>query len=303
MQNLPPTVCLDASAVRRIREEKRLTQLYVAKVVGVTTDTISRWENNRYPTVKRENALRLAEALEVAVSLLVQASDTPEGQIESPVTHPLRRWLILAALFLLIATIAIFALRRMQRPSVHSSLTAHRLLSAYGAPGNVIPVRVRISSAGEARGFILREHFPPGWKLIESSPPASSLDNEEGTARWMVKAGENRSVISYLLRVDAHEPVGSISRFQGEVVASSADGKNAPSSVSGATQLTVGMVLWADLNADGSVDDAEMLDASYVVDEMSGVHLDWKLLESIWDAGKYRWDADKRQFLPVKSLP
>jgi len=36
---------------------------------------------------------------------------------------------------------------------------------------------------------------------------------------------------------------------------------------------------------------------------MSGVHLDWKQLESIWDAGRYRWDAQERQFLPVKDSP
>ena len=59
------TLCLDASEIRRIRESQQLTQLYVSKVVGVTTDTISRWENNRYPTIRRENALKLAEALEV----------------------------------------------------------------------------------------------------------------------------------------------------------------------------------------------------------------------------------------------
>jgi len=153
------------------------------------------------------------------------------------------------------------------------------------------------------RGFILREHFPPGWKLIEASPPASSLDNEEGTVRWMVKPGENRTVITYLLRVDPRQTLGTVSQFQGEVVAGSADGKNAPSSVSGAAQLAVGAYLWADFNGDSSVDDAEMLDASYVVEEMSGIHLDWKQLESIWDAGKYRWDVEKRQFSPIKNLP
>lgn len=307
MHNLPPTVCLDAGSVRRIREEKRLTQLYVAKVVGVTTDTISRWENNRYPTVKRENALRLAEALEVSVTLLVQGHEDAGNLGEVPVAarSPRRLWLGLAALVIVmaVAAIAFLVFYRGQAPPVQSALTAQRLLAAYGAPGNIVPVRVRIDTAGESRGFILREHFPPGWKLIESSPPASSIDNEEGTARWMVKPGENRTVITYLLRVDPREEMGVVSRFQGEVVVSSAGGKNPPSSVLGATELNVSPILWADLNADSSVDDAEMLDASYVVEEMSGVHLDWKQLESIWDAGKYRWDGETQQFLPVKDVP
>ena len=41
-EQLPPMVCLDGTKVRTIREQQKLTQLYVAKVVGVTTDTISR---------------------------------------------------------------------------------------------------------------------------------------------------------------------------------------------------------------------------------------------------------------------
>jgi len=61
----PPAVAIDGNVIRRIREEKRLTQLYVAKVVGVTTDTVSRWENNSYPTIKWDNALKLAEGMEV----------------------------------------------------------------------------------------------------------------------------------------------------------------------------------------------------------------------------------------------
>ena len=60
-------VKIDGSKVRSLREAKGLTQLYIATVVGVTTDTISRWENKRYPSIKEENALKLAESLEVSL--------------------------------------------------------------------------------------------------------------------------------------------------------------------------------------------------------------------------------------------
>ena len=96
-QLLPPTVCLDGAAVRRVREEKKLTQLYVAKVVGVTTDTISRWENNRYPSIKRENALRLAEALEVPVEEILQGG-TGECTIPEPAPPPPPRRLFMRIL-------------------------------------------------------------------------------------------------------------------------------------------------------------------------------------------------------------
>jgi len=77
------TVCIDATEVKRIREGKQLTQFYVSKVVGVTTDTISRWENNRYPTIRRENALKLAEALEVPLAdiLLKPAEESIPGEL------------------------------------------------------------------------------------------------------------------------------------------------------------------------------------------------------------------------------
>ena len=54
----PVMVKIDGSKVRAIREAKGLTQLYVATAVEVTTDTVSRWENKRYPSVKKENGIQ-----------------------------------------------------------------------------------------------------------------------------------------------------------------------------------------------------------------------------------------------------
>ena len=77
-----PMVNIDGAKIRRIREEKSLTQLYVATVVGVTTDTISRWENRRYPSIKKENAVKLAESLEV------QLADIIDHNQPAPVEGP-----------------------------------------------------------------------------------------------------------------------------------------------------------------------------------------------------------------------
>src|SRR5690554_760692 len=101
-ENRTPNLCLDGSAVRRIREEKRLTQLYVAKVVGVTTDTISRWENNRYPSVRRENVVKLAEALEVSLDQILRG-ESEEAPSEAPAPpRGLRRRGVLVALSILL---------------------------------------------------------------------------------------------------------------------------------------------------------------------------------------------------------
>ena len=68
-------VKIDGSKVRSLRESKGLTQLYISTVVGVTTDTISRWENKRYPSIKEENALKLADALEVSLEQILEKEE------------------------------------------------------------------------------------------------------------------------------------------------------------------------------------------------------------------------------------
>jgi len=294
---LPPTVCLDSSAARRIREEKKLTQLYVAKVVGVTTDTISRWENNRYPTIKRENVLNLAVALEVDVEELLQpaAEETAAvAEAAEEATPAMIKYLpLLGVVVVLVALFGYY--HRQESPGL--VLIAKRVLPAFAAPGGIVPVRVRLEAGPETKGFILREHFPPGWKLIEASPPPSSLNNEDGTARWIVKPDEARPVIAYLVRAATDAPLGSTGSFSGEIVANP-NGNNAPTALLGESEIKVGPYLWADLNGDGRVDDSEMLTASDTFDEMKGVHLDWNQLEDIWDAEGYRWNPDKRVFIP-----
>jgi len=79
MRQLPPTLRIEGGRVKQLREEKGLTQLYVATAVGVTVDTISRWENKRYPTVRRENVLKLAEILEVDVSEIMESGEKQDS--------------------------------------------------------------------------------------------------------------------------------------------------------------------------------------------------------------------------------
>ncbi|PKN11360.1 MAG: hypothetical protein CVU69_12760 [Deltaproteobacteria bacterium HGW-Deltaproteobacteria-4] len=317
MRNFPPTVCLDGVAVRRIREEQRLTQLYVAKVVGVTTDTISRWENNRYPTVRRENLFKLAEALESPAHLLVKddvcalesieegdnlasvVSAVPERTI--PSLHALLFPGIVA--LLLVAGLLFYLWLRPPTSNLHDDspdIAISRTLPRYAAPGMVIPVRLHLNVDDATKRYIIREHFPPGWEVIETSPPASSIDNQDGIARWIVKQGEKSSLIVYLVRVDARSPMGMIARFRGEII-TNIDEKNQAIASVGETEMTVGPYNWSDLDGDNTIDDAEMLEASLAFEELEGVHLEWQELESIWDAGHYRFDPVKRRFVAEKS--
>ncbi len=101
------SVAIDGEAIRQIREEKRLTQLYVSKVVGVTTETVSRWENKRYPTIRRDNAIKLAEALEVDLKAILKQEveeDVPAGEVPTAPARVQKPWkLLLWALLLGIA--------------------------------------------------------------------------------------------------------------------------------------------------------------------------------------------------------
>ena len=317
MINFPPTVCLDGPAVRRIREEKRLTQLYVAKVVGVTTDTISRWENNRYPTVRRENLFKLAEALESPAEILIKADllvgecvaeeecvETVASVVPLERAFRARFFLYLGGTVLLLGGLG-FLVYRWLNPTFSpfsipsGNFTASRILPRYAAPGMIIPVRLRLNVDDATKRYIIREHFPPGWEVIEASPPASSIDNQDGMARWIVKQGEERSLIVYLVRVDARSPLGMIARFRGEIVANF-DEKNQSISSVGETEMRVGPYNWSDLDGDSSIDDAEMLEASLAFEELEGVHLDWQDLERLWDAGHYRFDPVGRRFITEK---
>lgn len=290
------TVCLDASAVKRIRERAQLTQLYVSKVVGVTTDTISRWENNRYPTVRRENALKLAEALEVPLDdILLKPLVEVAGAETRTKKFPPLIWLAIALLLLAV----VFAIGSFLNPSSlpPAAVTAERLLPIYAAPGSSIPVQIRLTQRAKSGGVILREYFPKGWKITQANPPASSLDNVNGVARWIIKAGDVRDRVVYLVQVDAGAKLDSVEGFQGEIVASN-QGSQSAVPVLGAGSVRVASVHWVDANADGTIDDPEMLEGSFTIEDMAGVHIDFDALERLWDAGSYRWDKGKGVFVP-----
>jgi len=300
--DLKNMVALDGNRVRLLREKAQLTQLYVAKVVGVTTDTISRWENNRYPSIKRSNATRLAEALEVDLVALLKSTGsevlaTEENGFEQQQAQTRNRLFLLAVLVsvLVVGAAALFMISH-QKPTIQS-VVGKRSLAPFAAPNGLFPVIVELHQSLVGQGIILREHFPAGWKLIEAVPPASSLDNLEGMARWIIKPGEGNGRVVYLLRVDRAAEKGTLAKFQGEVVLRG-DGGSAPALVGGISGAKVHTHIWADQNGDDVVDDVEMLSASDTVDLMQGVHLDWNLLEKIWDAGGYTWDAETYSFLP-----
>lgn len=288
-----PVVAIDGVKIKALRESKKLTQLYVASVVGVTTDTISRWENNRYPAIKRDNAEKLASALEVALAeILRREGEGEEAEQAPPAQKSRRRTLVLAvSVAALLVLAALFFSRQ-----VRAVATAERRLPRFGAPGAVIPVQIRISRKdSSAAGLIIKERFPAGWRLVSAMPPAASGQADAGEAKWLIPAGSGPVAIAYTVRVSPAAALGTTAAFAGEVVAQ-VGGITSRTASGGDRTVAVAGVHWADRNGDGRIDDEEIMPAYYLTEEMKGVPFDWRSIEAIWSGRGYRWDSRTGEF-------
>jgi len=300
-----PAYAIDGSKARTIREAKRLTQLYVASVVGVTTDTISRWENNRSPSIKRDNAEKLAGALEVelaeilkdegAVPLATELSAV-EGN-EPLATKPDHRRKYGATGLVVLLAIA-SAVYLVTRPSTWT-LTASRWLPRYAAPGAIVPVKIQLQrQAGDSRGLIVKEHLPDGWKVIQAVPAAVAAGRQQ-EIKWLIPAGNGPVVILYTLQAPVTSALNSRVAIAGEIIVHE-NGSPRTEPVQGAVQLNVAGVHWADQNGDHLIDDTEIMPAYYLSEEFKDLGLEWKPIETIWNSRGYEWDQTTRTMRPLR---
>jgi len=291
---------IDGEVIRRLREEQGLTQLYVAKVVGVTSDTISRWENNRYPSIKTANAQRLAEALEVKVDVIVQQPED-EAVVETHEPAPQRRFPgIKLALLGVGGVVVVAGLILMWKilTAPDPDVWAERLLPSYAAPGTEVPVKLTFT--GEAARIVVREQIPAGWELVAAIPEPDSFDSASGLMRWIMEIGQRAVSIHYLTRVAEQAPLHSLQKFNGELVLRSEVPARGRTGMVGANQLVIEQVHWADLNADNRIDDDEMLDASYLAESAGSLALGMEKLEKLWMAEHYYWDPAAHNFVGVE---
>ncbi|HEY6009261.1 MAG TPA: helix-turn-helix transcriptional regulator [Geobacteraceae bacterium] len=289
-------VAVDGPRCRAIREEKRLTQLYVANVVGVTTDTISRWENNRYPSIKRENAEKLAAALEVALETILRQEE-PESVPETPAPSSPRGRRLLVVVLVVVA----FAVAGVIGYRMHvTSFAVTRWLPRFTPPGEVVPVLLKITrrDAGQ-EGFIVRERLPQGWRFVAASPPPAPEPAAGGELKWLIPGGSGPVTICYTVVPPAATfPKGSAA-FSGTAVVHSGE-VSRTEAIGGSRSVTLAPYHWADANGDGRVDDNEIMPAYYLTEEMKGLGLAWKEIEAIWGAKGYHWDGPQRRFTVVR---
>ena len=292
-----PVVALDGIKIRSIREDKKLTQLYVASVVGVTTDTISRWENNRYPTVKRENGEKLASALEVSLIDILLAEEPKAAELPLTAVAPNRTLRILLPVLAVIAAIVIAFMLSWKAPTLP---VLERKLPRFAAPGEIIPVQLRISRwDSAATGLIIKERLPAGWRLVGSLPAASTPGGRSDEVKWLIPSGSGLVTIYYTVQAPPATPLKSTAAFDGEIVARD-DGSTRKGSCGGDLTIGVAGIHWADRNGDGRIDDDEIMPAYYLTEEMKGLDLDWKTTEMLWSGKGYRWDTATRHFDVLK---
>ncbi|MGV1099103.1 helix-turn-helix domain-containing protein [Thiovibrio sp. JS02] len=325
-----PIINIDGLKIRQIREEKGLTQLYVSTVVGVTTDTISRWENRRYPTIKKENAIRLAEALEVPLEAIIDAGQKEEAEANRPAqpepeaesAAPLppspgeppapqrgaessprsslhgisarHVGVILGALFVIAIGLTIASWWN-GRQNADNQVAALRSLPAHVPPAGIFPVLIEVTTnSAKPFSLILKETLPPGCTAVSGSPAFVEQEKDRSVIKWIGKVSGDYAVFSYLAKLDAKAPPDGMLTFSGGITLRSGD--KTATTVSGANSARISPYHWADGNSDGRIDDEEILSVYDTYGAIEGFEFDQKRIEDIWSSKGYRWNPASRNF-------
>ena len=295
-------ILLDGKRLRRLREQRKLTQLYLATVIEVSSETISRWENNRSPTVKRDNALKLAEVLEVPLEELVKSADVSsvefsslageQGGLEStPPPGVLRRrflwqrWAATAAGLLVLLTLSLSW--RLWSNSTPFTVSALRHLPRHCLPEQPFPIIIRLAAAPKTGSFMLRENLPDKCILLASYPTSVNSHQTSPQLKWVVQAEQQPLTVVYLIQPQQMHP-GEQILFSGSVVAGRRGSQEPP--IEGEGVIEVSLFHWADENRDNRIDDYEMLSAYDLFPDGIRPGIDMEEIKAIWAGRGYRWN-------------
>jgi transcriptional regulator with XRE-family HTH domain len=303
-------VRIDGDRVKKLREQKGLTQLYVATAVQVTTDTISRWENKRYPTIKKENGLRLAAALEVELEDILEVE--PQGEVqkeeqkklppgtaqEAPQSYKRTfRWsnfFLLTGSAILLAVILVLTFFNYN-PSNGNKLFAERILPPHCIAGQPFPVAIEIRGAGDNQlALIVKEQIPDDLTIHATQPKAPPTGNgSKHILRWLGKISQD-SLYIYIASV----PENSVktAHFSGTFAVSTDKGEALPLAIKGNDVIAPGRFHWADTDKDNSISDTEILTVYDRYGELDSLKEDIDRIEEIWLGSGYRWNEQKKKY-------
>ncbi len=296
-------VKIDGTKIRQLREQQGLTQLYLATAVEVTTDTISRWENRRYPSIKRENGLKLAEALNVELDALLEEEleeeIPPEGSPAAPVvvingiktSSGFRKsWPLLILSLTLFCVLMAFIWYSLHSP-VAVPLSAVRVVPPHTIAGQPFPVLIKITGTPDAStALIVKESVPENSTIHRTSPNVTSSGLKHEKIKWLKKINQT-AVFTYLISVSGKK--GDKVHFEG----TAANSSDSDSPINGDIQTTIGFHHWADTDNDNIISDNEILTVYDHYSEIVAIDLDIDQIEEIWLGSGYKWDSDTGSFI------
>jgi len=290
---------IDGVKIKLLREQQGLTQLYMATAVGVTTDTISRWENKRYPTIKEENAQKLAETLEVEVEEILLAETEKEDNENNFSDEPSRTYTqspksknvpLIIALGIVLAIGCSFLIGRyFMKPDLASELRAERFMPERSLPGSPFPVVIEVNHQdSDGVSIILKESLPENSEVLQTLPSQGSSTNN-GEIKWLKKV-DGKTRFSYLVKIDSAEYREY--NFTGTIATANQTGNI---TVSGNSTIQLGPYHWADKNGDYRISDQEILT---VFDYYSGIDdftIDIEFIEKMWLGSTYTWNENTQK--------
>jgi transcriptional regulator with XRE-family HTH domain len=296
-------VKIDGSKIKLLREQQGLTQLYLATAVEVTTDTISRWENRRYPSIKRDNCLKLAEALNVQLEDILEEAPEEEYLPENlPPNTPNavhlpdneaswlkknRRLLILSGTIfgVVLAGIGYF----LHTPDF-GPFSVERILPAHSISGQPFPVLIKITGApAKATGLIIKETIPDKGTIRATSPKVSAGGLKKNQIKWLNKI-ESAGLYAYVTSVSGKEEETVI--FNGTAAISG----DTEAPITGNNTIVIGHYHWADSDMDNVISDDEILAVYDKYSEITDIDFDIDLIEEIWLGSEYLWDSASGTF-------
>ncbi|MGW8195364.1 MAG: helix-turn-helix transcriptional regulator [Desulforhopalus sp.] len=291
---------IDGQKIKQLREQQGLTQLYLATAVEVTTDTISRWENRRYPSIKRENGLKLAEALGVTLETLLEEDESEsdgeavDTEAEIPVhrkkkTSLSRVWPLLVLSFTLLGVLLAFLFYAQQTPEP-PSFTASRTLPPHCIAGQPFPIIITVTGTpAAAAALIIKETVPEKVTVLKTSPETTSNTIKNGQIKWLEKVSQS-TVFAYIAK--AAGDTGREITFAGTAASSN----DATSTIQGDSTTVIGSHHWADTNSDNIISDQEILTVYDRYNDIVDLDLDIDLIEEIWLGSGYRWHPETASY-------
>jgi transcriptional regulator with XRE-family HTH domain len=300
------TVAVNGTRIKQLRKAKKLTQLYISTVLEVAVDTVSRWENNRSPNMKLENAEKLADILEVSIEEIsksppaVEPEETAEESGESPSIQGGNwiKWLL--TIFVFFAVVLHLYDRATRQPS-KGKMQAVRYLPSHASPAQPFPVVIKVNSSFvKSTSFIMKEFLPPACTVSKGEPVFVVQNDVPVTIKWLSSTDEEEELYyAYLTQPDNSVKSGQELTFSGRLMV---EGKTRQlRDIQGRNTVTIMNYHWADSNRDYIIDDNEILDIYSSFDILRDVGVDIEEIREIWANKGYRWDKGNGKFTVIRN--